>query len=67
MKWSFRLYVIEKIEKAQKKIINKYLEKLTGDERTNLIATTTLKSSSSDLLIYFWKSNFVSLSGAKCA
>lgn len=34
---------------------------------TNVIPTTTLKSSSSDLLMYFWKSNFVSLPGARCA
>jgi len=32
---------------------------------TYLIPTTTLKSSSNDLLIYFWKSNF--LPGAKWA
>lgn len=33
----------------------------------NLIPTTTLKSSSSDLLMYLWKSKYVWLWGAKCA
>jgi hypothetical protein len=40
--------------------------KITNDaHKRGLIPTTTLKSSSNDLLIYFWKSNF--LPGAKWA
>ena len=34
---------------------------------TYLIPTTTLKSSSSDRFMYFWKLNLVELCGAKCA